>query len=91
MDTFSNTDFTSFLNFCQSLDSEMVHTPEQALELYRARREGRNGASTSPSSNLGRDLIGLRKEIVASGAPLLSETKLDDEIAARRGEQVGKD
>jgi len=87
MDTFSNTDLTSFLNFCQSLDSEMVHTPEQALELYRARREGRNGASASPSSNLGPDLFALRKKIVASGAPLLSEAELDEEVAARCGDR----
>ncbi len=91
MDTFSNTDFTSFLDFCKSLNSDTVQTPEQALELYRTRCEGRNGISANRSSDLGRDLLLLREQIVASGAPLLNADELDRELAARRGEQIGQD
>lgn len=63
MDTITNTDLTSFLDFCKSLDSGIVHTPEQALDLYRTRYEGRNGTSIR-SSDLGRDLLRLREQIV---------------------------
>ena len=89
MDTFSNTDFTSFLDFCKSLDTGVVHTPEQALELYRSRRDKNNGGNRS--TDLGQDLLGLREQIVASGAPLLSADELDRELASRRGEPLSQE
>ena len=89
MDTFSSTDFTSFLDFCQSLDSGVVHTPEQALELYRSRHDKNNGSNRT--TDLGRDLLRLREQIVASGAPLLSADELDRELATRRGEPLSQE
>jgi hypothetical protein len=68
-----------------------VHTPEQALELYRSRGQAENGSSSKHTGNLGRDLLRLREQIVATGAPLLSETELDEEIAARRGDHHGEE
>jgi hypothetical protein len=90
MDTSPNTDFSNFLDFCKSLDVGSVHSPEQALELFRSDDNG--AAAVKPGTGaLGRDLLDLRQQIIASGLPLLDENELDLEVSQRRGEQLGKD
>lgn len=80
------TELPAFLDFCKSLDAGIVHTPEQAVELYRSTRH--DGSVISSPGNLGADLRRLRQQIVASGAPLWDETQLDRERAERRGEKM---
>lgn len=42
-------------------------------------------SGVEPRPRLGRRLAALRAEIVASGAPLLGDDELEEEIAERRG------
>ena len=84
MDASSNTDLSAFIDFCKSLDSGIVHTPEQAIKLYRS---GAAKTTAEGAEGLGRELRALRAQIVASGAPLLDEAALGSEKAARRGDK----
>ena len=85
MDLFSNTELPAFIDFCKSLDAAVVHTPEQAVQLYRSADSQKSAADLN---SLARDLLALRQQIVESGASLLDEDGLDREKAARRGEKT---
>lgn len=86
MDICSHTDFGAFLDFCKSLDERTVRNPEHAVQLYRSRKE--NGVGAESSNNLGRDLLRLHEQIVASGTPLLGEEELEQKKATY-GDPIG--
>lgn len=85
MDTTPHTELPAFLDFCKSLDVAIVQTPEQAVEMYRT--QDHDERPSTDQSDLARDLMKLREQIVDSGVRLLSEEELDADKAARRGEK----
>jgi hypothetical protein len=70
-----------------------VHSPaafdrnerSRPMVTRRDRTHRRRDESNGSTSNLGRDLLALRAEIVASGVPLLSWDEVEKEVRVRRG------
>lgn len=44
-----------------------------------------------PTTDLGRTLLGLRRQAIAEGQPLLTRSELEREVAERRGGVIDRD